>query len=234
MSDMAIASAAVAPSPVRAPRDLPPVRLAAPGDEDEIMAMCRRLHAENGLFALDDDLVRALLQRYFRRDKVIVGVIGAPGHIEASTCIVFSTMYYTPEWHLAELWNFVDEPFRQSRNLEALIGFGKNSADRIGLPLITGIITDTRTAAKVRLYRRLLGTPAGAFFVYGGQWIADRERSADIWKVMLKEEARMREVPVGSRIVSLEELTALGDGDPDFGRRRLKGFLDRAGAKQQA
>lgn len=233
MADVAIA-ADVAPRAAAPARALPPVRLAAPGDEEEIMAMCRRLHAENGLFDLDDDLVRGLLKRYFRKDKVIVGAIGAPGKIEASTCIVFSTMYYTPQWHLAELWNFVDEPYRQSRNLEALIAFGKTCSDRIGLPLITGIITDTRTAAKVRLYRRLLGTPAGAFFVYGGEWGGRQERSADIWKVMLKEEARMREVPVGSCIVSLEELTALGRGDADFGRRRLKGFLERATDKQRA
>ena len=164
------------------PDDLPVVRLATPADEEEIMEMCRRLHAENGLFDLAEDKVRDCLKRYYDRAGAIVGVIGKHGHIEASTCLLFSEMYYTKKWHLAELWNFVDKNFRNSRNAEALIEFGKKSAVKIGVPFITGIITNDRTAAKVRLYRRMLGYPAGAFFVFNAEWKNQAEPTMeDFW-----------------------------------------------------
>lgn len=208
-------------------RDLPSVRLAMPEDEDEIMEMCRRLHGENGLFSLSEEKVRGCLERYYRRDGVIVGVIGSVGKIEASTCLLFSEMYYTTEWHLAELWNYVQPEFRQSRNAEALIDFGKRSAVKIGVPLITGIITNNRTAEKVRLYRRLLGYPGGAFFVYNATWSNDHHQSDDIWKVLLKDTSSLREVPKGARVVWPEVLERLGGGNVEEGRRILDGFLKR-------
>ncbi len=171
---------------------LPEVRLATPADQDDIMAMCRRLHAENGLFALSDDKVLGCLKRYYAREGAIVGVIGKPGHLEASTCLLFSEMYYTTDWHLAELWNYVEPEHRRSHNAEALIDFGKRSAKKIGVPLITGIITNDRTAAKVRLYQRLLGAPAGAFFVFNGAWQRAEPRVEDFWQPFEKRGDKRR------------------------------------------
>jgi len=150
--------------------DLPHVRIATPADEDEIMAMCRALHDENGLFSLEEAKIRHLIRRCFNRDKCIVGVIGPTGKIEASTCLVIADSYYTNDWHLAEQWNHVGKEHRQSRNAEALIEFAKKCSDEIGIPLVIGIITNNRVAGKVRLYRQHLGYPAGAFFVHNGKW----------------------------------------------------------------
>jgi hypothetical protein len=149
---------------------LPVVRIAEPRDEDEIIAMCRRLHDENGVFKLNDDKVRKQIRRCFNQEGTIVGVIGKSGAIEASTCFAISDFYYTDDWHLAELWNYVEEPYRKSHNIDALIEFGKECADKMKLPLFTGIITDKHMAGKVRLYRRKLGRPVGAYFLYGAKW----------------------------------------------------------------
>jgi hypothetical protein len=46
-----------------------------------------------------------------------------------------------------------------------LISFGKKCAIDIGVPLMMGILSGERTEAKVRLYCRQFGTPAGAFFL---------------------------------------------------------------------
>ena len=163
--------------------ELPTVRVAQPSDEAEIMEMCRKLHAENGLFSFSEDKVRDYLHRCYNRKGAIIGVIGESGNIQASTCLLISEMYYTRDWHLAELWNHVLEQFRASRNAEGLIAFGKKCSEEIGIPFITGIITNTRTAAKVRLYRRILGYPAGAFFVYNGKWNNGNPPSEeDFWK----------------------------------------------------
>jgi hypothetical protein len=149
---------------------LPLVRLAQPVDEDAIIDMCRRLHKENGLFSLNEDKVRTCLRKCFNREGVVVGVIGMPGELQASTCLQFSDFYYTNDWHLAELWNFVEEPYRNTRNAEALIEFGKACSRDMQMPLFTGIITNKQMAGKVRLYRRLFGYPVGAFFLYNGNW----------------------------------------------------------------
>jgi len=151
-------------------QELPTVRLAEPADEEAVMAMARRLWEENGLFSLNENKVRDQLRRYFNREGTIVGVIGPVGDLEASTCLCINEYYYSDDWHLSELWNFVDKEFRRSRNAEALIEFGKSLANKMGCPLLTGIITNKQMAGKVRLYRRLLGQPAGAFFVHNAEW----------------------------------------------------------------
>lgn len=178
--------------------DLPTVRLARPEDEAEIMEMTRRLHQENGLFSLNENKVRDIVKRYYDRSGVTIGVIGETGKIEGSICLLFSEMYYTDDWHLAELWNHVLEEYRKSRNAHALIDFGMRSANTIGVPLITGIITNKRMAEKVRLYRRMLGTPAGAFFVYNATWRnASEPTTEDFWR-SVEHEPRKRIATNGS------------------------------------
>jgi hypothetical protein len=153
------------------------------------MAMCRALHDENGLFPLNEDKIRGYLRKCHERKGTIVGVIGPRGKIEASTCLLISDMYYTNALHLAELWNHVGKDYRQSHNAEALIMFGKKCSDEIGIPLITGIITNNRVAGKVRLYRQVLGYPAGAFFVYNGQWMDGVKPSEDDFMKPLESRA---------------------------------------------
>lgn len=153
------------------PQPLPRVRLATPGDEDDIIAMCRRLHEENGLFSLNEFKVRDCIRRCFNRHGTIVGVIGPPGALQGSICMELTNFYYTDDSHLAELWNFVDAPYRQPPgNAEALIEYAKDWSRKLKLPFFTGIITNKQMRAKVRLYRQLLGYPVGAFFLYNGNW----------------------------------------------------------------
>lgn len=150
--------------------DLPTVRSALPSEEAEIMAMCRALHAENGLFSFCEDKVRDCLKRCYERKGGIVGVIGETGKLEASIGIVISEFYYTDQWHLSELWAHVLPAYRKSRNAEALIAFAKNCSKSIGIPLLIGIISNKRLAAKARLYSKYLGCPAGVWFVHNAEW----------------------------------------------------------------
>lgn len=219
-------AALLAQQPASLPRH-PVVRLAVPEDEAHILAMCERLHAENGLFSLKMEKVRDLIRRYYERKGTTVGVIGPLGAPEGVICLMFSDLYYTDDWHITEVWNFVDEPFRQSRNAEALIEFGKRCADQIGLPLIIGVITRSRTAAKVRLYRKVLGPPAGAFFVYNGKWNDDGPLDGKVWKDLLTEQSRLRELPAGARVVPPDVLMRLGGGDLGRGHAALDSFLRR-------
>jgi len=124
------------------------------------MIMCREIHAENGLVSMDEDRVRAMLhaplisRRYYWRDR-------EPGSLEAIIMIVMTNFWSSNDTHLEELFSYVRRPFRTRRlnkanefkvihkpHAEALIHFAKDCSDRIGVPLVIGIITNKRNGRK--------------------------------------------------------------------------------------
>lgn len=146
----------------------PRVRLAEPRHIDAVMDLCRDLHAENGLFEMNEDRVRAMLRTYFDGTGGVIGVIdndGGGGVLEGAIVMRMSTMWYSDRTFLEELFSYVRPQFRRSQNAKDLIEFAKSCARSIGVPLLIGIISNHRTAAKVELYRRRLGAPVGALFV---------------------------------------------------------------------
>lgn len=147
------------------------VRRAVQQDEPEIMKLCRMLHQENAAFTMEDELVRDMLYRDFNRADGVVGVIGDPGsELQGAICLLISRFWYSWERHLEELFSFVHPDHRKSGNAKALIGYAKKCSDELQIPLNIGIFSNARTEAKVRLYQRQLGKPAGAFFFYNGKF----------------------------------------------------------------
>lgn len=143
-----------------------PVRFADPCDYDELLAMCSRLWAENGLFEVSETKVRQMLDGHYERKGGIIGVIGDPGHLEGAVSLAMSQMWYSEQWLLQEKFCFVLPEFRRSTNARHLIQFAQKCAVDIGVPLIMGIISNERTEAKVRLYcRQFGGKPTGAYFM---------------------------------------------------------------------
>jgi len=108
-----------------------PVRKAIPSDEPELMDMCRKLHQENGLFSFSECKVQAVLQSAWNGSGGIIGVIGAPGKIEGSICLTINDYFYTDEFNLGELWNFVLPEYRKSTNAKELINFAIRCSDEI-------------------------------------------------------------------------------------------------------
>ena len=145
------------------------VRIVGAADEEEIMALLRGLHAENGIFHLDEDKVRTMLQRAFNREGGILGAIGPSGAIEGLIYMLVSTFWYSEQPHLEELFTYVSPEHRKSRNAVELMHFAKWCSDQSGFPLLIGIISNERTAGKVRLYQRQFSNPAGNFFLYNGR-----------------------------------------------------------------
>jgi GNAT superfamily N-acetyltransferase len=102
----------------------------------------------------------------------LVGIIGEPGKkIEGAVLLRTSQMWYSDEWMIEEKAIFVDPEFRSAKGGRArkLCEFSKKVADDLGIPLIIGVLSNHRTEAKVRLYERQFGPPAGAFFLYNVQ-----------------------------------------------------------------
>jgi hypothetical protein len=140
-------------------------------DADGVMACLRVMHEENGLFALAEDRVLKLIRlatddRAPLTKRPIIGVIGPPGDIEATICLMLTQLYYTDEFHLSDLWNFIRPDCRKKMHISALLQFAKECSDKVGVPLMSGVVSNKRTEAKIRIYQKHFGPCSGAFFVY--------------------------------------------------------------------
>jgi GNAT superfamily N-acetyltransferase len=144
-----------------------PVRTAVAADEEAIMALCRMLHEENGQFAMSEDKVRHALRQAFDRKGGIVGVIDGPNGLEGVIFLIIAQLWYSDAWMLEEMFNFVHPDHRRSRHAKRLIEYAKECSNHIGVPLMVGVLSNTRTEAKVRLYERML-PKSGAYFIYNG------------------------------------------------------------------
>ena len=142
------------------------VRIATPEDEEEAMSLCRDLHKENGIFSFSDDKVLATLRKAFNREGGILGVIGERGNIESMIYMLFGEFWYSSDPHIEELFNYTAPEYRKSKNAVDLINFAKWCAENSNMYLVIGVMSDHRTAGKVRLYQRVLSEPIGAFFLY--------------------------------------------------------------------
>jgi GNAT superfamily N-acetyltransferase len=147
--------------------NLPRVRLGIAADLPQLLEMGRMLHGENALMPLSEDRILAAAWRAINQDNAMVGVIGPVGYIEGMIYLTTGVFWYTNQPHIEELYTYVKPEFRRSDNAKALVEFAKTCSDKLGVPLLIGIISNDRTAAKVRLYERRLGKPSGAYFLYG-------------------------------------------------------------------
>lgn len=141
------------------------VRMAERCDADDVVGLCRELHAENDMFAMSEHRVRAALDLHFDRNGGVIGVIGDPGHIEGTIVLRTAMPWSSDTAVLEELFSYVLPAHRRSTNARDLIEFAQSCARQLGVPLTAGVVANDQTAAKVELYRRRFGAPAGAMFV---------------------------------------------------------------------
>lgn len=152
------------------------VRIVGADEEDAVMGLCRALHAENGVFDLDDDKVRSMLRRAFNEEGGIIAAVGPKDAIEGLIFLLLSSHWYTKSNHWEELFLYVKPEFRSVVNraekersvATELMNFAKWVADSSGFPLIIGVFSDERTESKVRLYQRHFKQARGAYFFYNG------------------------------------------------------------------
>lgn len=147
--------------------NLPRVRSAKPEDFPGIMQMCRQIYAENGITEVAWPRVEQIVIDAINGNQSSMSVIGYSDDLAGMLLLRFSSVWYSDELLLEELYNYVPPHHRKGHNARALIEFAKSASDRLELPLLIGILSTHRTRAKVRLYRRVFGEPAGAFFLYG-------------------------------------------------------------------
>lgn len=141
------------------------VRKATPEDVEPMMVLLREMHAENGLAPLDGERVRQVLARGLVGHRAIIGVIRGKGVIEASIGLYVGNWWYSQHEHVEDLWAFVSEPYRKSEHAKSLLQWAKHASTLLERPLLMGVLSNERTAAKIKLYERQLGPAVGALFV---------------------------------------------------------------------
>lgn len=147
------------------------VRFAAASDEDEIMRLMHAAFKEQPIFPLNEKKMRETIRACTLDDLVkrkgMVAVVGEPGALEGYLIAIFIPYWYTNEYHLEELSNFVhpDHRFAWKGHARSLIEFTKWFAEFCGVPLVMGIFSTKRLDGKIRLYERQV-KKCGAVFVH--------------------------------------------------------------------
>ena len=93
-------------------KSLPKVRLAVKEDLNEILSLGRDLHYENGLMSLSDEAITKVAIDAINGTSGIIGVIGAPGHIEGLILLQLRQFWYSDTTHLEELKKLKSEEKR--------------------------------------------------------------------------------------------------------------------------
>jgi hypothetical protein len=139
----------------------PIVRIATLADGGELLSLLREWHSEEGAAPLDQERAAWML-RIILDGHGVIGVIGDPGHIEASICLYPSRLWYSAQPTLECLWSYVLPAFRKSANGKALALFAKRQSAKLGIPLVLEV--STGTTEKFKLYERLFGARGGTMF----------------------------------------------------------------------
>ena len=104
-------------------------------------------------------------------DHGLCGVIGPnPAQRNSKDFVILriGTLYHSTAPCVEEKVVFVHPDFRAAKGGRArkLCEFSKKVADTLDIPLLIGICSSSRTAGKVKLYERIFGPPAGAYWLY--------------------------------------------------------------------
>lgn len=156
-------------------------------DLPELMRLVRLAASEGDLllFPLDEDGAQDMLKKAIKpgRKEGFIGIVRGDGsEIKAMMYLLIVRQWCAGRFHLEELFNYVAPEHRQSNYADALIRYAMHAAEQLKTTLVVGVLTNTRMEAKVRLYRRRLGMPSGAFFIYNSEWAKDKAPDLQLWK----------------------------------------------------
>jgi hypothetical protein len=149
------------------------VRTGVVDDFDEVMRLAIEATEENALTS--PDMEKLAMPIYGVLSKQIPGIIGVigpvGGSLEGAILLNIGEMWYSKEQIIEEKAIFVDPQFRSAKGGRArkLAEFAKQVSDALQLPLSIGVLSSSRTAAKMRLYERVFGEPSGVYFLYGAK-----------------------------------------------------------------
>jgi len=148
------------------------IRIGTPADVDDIMELALSACDENGFVEPNPAKLLNEIWPALNLHYGLVGIIGPQGtKPEGAVLLRIGAMWYSDNEVLEEKAIFIHPDYRSAKGGRArrLCEFSKQAADSLGIPLIIGVLSNNRTEAKVRLYKRQFGEPSGAFFLYNAR-----------------------------------------------------------------
>lgn len=146
------------------------VRLATPDKINQILDLLALMHEEVHLFPLDREEGIAYVDKLMNKNGGIIGCIEEPNRVSGVIGLVLDRQWYSKQWFLHEMFTFVHPDLRKSTRAKCLLQFAKKCAEDMKLPLVTGITSNYRTAAKIKLYERQFDR-MGSFFIHNKESI---------------------------------------------------------------
>ena len=146
------------------------IRLGTTEDMDEIMQLAIAAAKENGLLEANPGLLARTIWPKLNLQTGLIGCIGKPsGKIEGMVVLQVGKLFYSDETCLEELVLYVHPDFRSAKGGRAhkLVEFSKSSAEKLGIPLLIGVLSSAQTESKCRLYTRVLGPASGMYWIHG-------------------------------------------------------------------
>lgn len=144
----------------------PQVRIATAHDKPGMVSLLHAMWEENGVASLSVPKMLQALDRGLARDRSIIGVIEKDGIIMGSIGLFVSSMWYSDDYHVEDLWNFVHPAHRHSSYARDLLNFAKKTCESLDTQLLIAVLSSTRTQAKVRMYEKIYGPSLGAIFCW--------------------------------------------------------------------
>jgi hypothetical protein len=142
-------------------------------DFPELMRLAVDATMENAFVKPDEMMLAQHMYAALTKTMGVAGVIGgAPGEpLEGAIVLRIGPLWYSPEPILEEKAIYVAPEFRSAKGGRArkLAEWAKGVSEKLGIPLAIGVLSSSRTEAKIRLYERVFGAPAGVYFLYNAK-----------------------------------------------------------------
>lgn len=154
------------------------VRQAVAEDGPELMRLAIDATQENAFVEPDMLLLAETIHAAATTNMGLAGVIGgAPGErLEGMIILRIGNPWYSQDRILDEKAIYVAPEFRSAKGGRArkLAEWAKYTSEKLGIPLAIGVLSNSRTEAKIRLYERVFGAPAGVYFLYNAKTGLDK------------------------------------------------------------
>lgn len=142
-------------------------------DFPELMRLAVDATRENAFVEPDTMMLAEHMYAALTKQMGVAGVIGGgPGEpLEGAIVLRIGPLWYSPELILEEKAIYVAPEFRSAKGGRArkLAEWAKGVSEKLGIPLAIGVLSNSRTEAKIRLYERVFGAPAGVYFLYNAK-----------------------------------------------------------------
>ena len=150
------------------------IRLGTAEDMDAVMKLIMAATEENAFVNPSVPKIATAIWGALTRQIGLIGVAEGPDKDEEKlilkgvTVLLVGETYYSESKVLEEKIVYTHPEWRLQKYgiAKKLCRFAKDAANKLELPLLIGVVSTTRTAGKVAMYKREFGEPAGAFFLY--------------------------------------------------------------------